>query len=186
MILQATALPGVCLLQPKVFVDARGEFFENFNSERFASLGLPAQFAQGNVSRSLRGVIRGLHYQHPEAQGKLVYVLSGAVFDVAVDIRRGSPTYGQWFGCELSAENQSMLYIPPGFAHGFQALSGEALFCYLCTTVYRPAFDSALRFDDPALAIAWPLQSGELSPKDAAAPLLAQVADARLPVFGEA
>jgi dTDP-4-dehydrorhamnose 3,5-epimerase len=173
-----STLAGVKLIEPKVFADARGSFFESFNSERFAELGLPDCFTQANVSVSKQGVIRGLHFQNPEAQGKLVYVLHGAVFDVAVDIRLGSPTFGKWFGCELSRDNALMMYIPEGFAHGFQALSESASFCYLCTRVYRAAHDRAIRFNDPQLGVQWPLPAGELSPKDLAAPLLSDLTEA--------
>lgn len=177
----ATALPEVLLIEPQVFGDARGFFLESWNEERFnAAVGQPVHFVQDNHSRSARGVLRGLHYQrHPHAQGKLVRCVSGAVFDVAVDLRRASPAFGRWVGVELSAENQRQLWIPPGFGHGFLVLSETADFLYKTSGRYAPDCEGAVRWDDPALGIDWPLQglSPTLSGKDLAAPLLA---DARV------
>ena len=175
-----TPLPGVLLIAPKVFGDDRGFFVETWQAERYAEIGLPP-FVQDNLSRSARGVLRGLHFQEPEAQGKLVQVLEGEVFDVAVDIRRGSPTFGQWHGVTLSAQNKHQFYVPAGFAHGFMVTSEHALFAYKCTALYRPQFDHSLRWDDPAIGITWPGETPALSGKDAAAPLLAEIPEAELP-----
>jgi dTDP-4-dehydrorhamnose 3,5-epimerase len=170
-----TALPGVMLIEPKVFGDDRGFFLESWNAAAFAAAGLDLTFVQDNHSRSARGVLRGLHYQLGTPQGKLVRVTSGAVFDVAVDIRRSSPHFGQWVGYELSDANKRMLYVPPGFAHGFLVLSDTADFLYKCTTLYNPPTDRGIRFDDPAIGIAWPDVgiAPMLSGKDAVAPMLA-------------
>jgi dTDP-4-dehydrorhamnose 3,5-epimerase len=170
-----TALPGVMLIEPKVFGDDRGFFLESWNAAAFAAAGLDLTFVQDNHSRSARGVLRGLHYQLGTPQGKLVRVTSGAVFDVAVDIRRSSPHFGQWVGYELSDANKRMLYVPPGFAHGFLVLSETADFLYKCTTLYNPPTDRGIRFDDPAIGIAWPDVgiAPMLSGKDAIAPMLA-------------
>jgi dTDP-4-dehydrorhamnose 3,5-epimerase len=170
-----TALPGVMLIEPRVFGDARGFFLESWNAATFAAAGLDLAFVQDNHSRSARGVLRGLHYQLHEPQGKLVRVTQGAVFDVAVDIRRTSPHFGRWVGYELSAENHRMLYIPPGFAHGFLVVSDTADFLYKCTSLYHPASDRGIRWDDPGIGIAWPDAGAAplLSAKDAVAPLLA-------------
>ena len=153
------AIPDVLLIEPKVFGDARGFFFESFNQQAFAAAtGVDLPFVQDNHSRSGRGVLRGLHYQvAPKAQGKLVRVTSGAVFDVAVDIRRDSPTFGRWAGAVLSEENQQQLWIPPGLAHGFVVLTDTADFLYKTTDYYSPAHERAIRWDDPAIGIDWPL-----------------------------
>ena len=178
-----TRLPGCVVIEPRVFGDDRGSFFESFNLDRFAEHGLAPRFVQGNVSSSRRGVLRGLHYQWPNPQGKYVSVVEGEVWDVAVDIRRGSPTYGQWAAVVLSAENRRHFWIPEGFAHGFVALSERAVFTYLCTATYDAAADANIRWDDPQLAIDWPVTDPLLSPKDAAAPLLSAIEPARLPVY---
>ena len=179
-----TGLPGCVVIEPAVFGDERGYFYEGWNAARFGALGLPAAFVQHNVSRSRRGVLRGLHYQWPgNVQGKLVSVVEGEVWDVAVDIRRGSPTFGQWTAVVLSADNKRHFWIPEGFAHGFVVLSEEAVFTYLCTAPYDRDSDNSLRWDDPQLAIDWPLADVSLSPKDAAAPLLADMPAERLPVY---
>jgi len=168
-----TSLPGVLILEPKVFGDARGFFLESWNKQTFAKLGLEADFVQDNHSRSARGVLRGLHYQVNEPQGKLVRVVSGSVFDVAVDLRKSSPHFGRWVGYELSAENQRMMWIPPGFAHGFLVLSGSADFLYKTTTYYAPQWDRGIRWDDPQIGVAWPLEGTPvLSAKDQVQPLL--------------
>jgi dTDP-4-dehydrorhamnose 3,5-epimerase len=177
-------LPGCLVLEPQVFGDERGFFYESFNRDKLAAYGLQPTFVQGNVSSSARGVLRGLHYQWPQPQGKLVSVLEGEVWDVAVDIRRGSPTFGRWTAVVLSAENKRHFWIPEGFAHGFVTLSERALFTYLCTATYDRAADAGIRWDDPALAIDWPVSTPLLSDKDARAPLLGDVAEDRLPVFG--
>ena len=181
-----TKLPGCVVIEPAVFGDERGFFYEGWNAARFAEHALPTQFVQHNVSRSQRGVLRGLHYQWPHnAQGKLVSVLEGEVYDVAVDLRRGSRTFGEHAAAILSAENKRHFWVPEGFAHGFVVLSENATFTYLCTAPYDRASDNSLRWDDPQLAIDWPLAEVSLSPKDAAAPLLADVAADRLPVYTE-
>lgn len=168
-----TALPGVLLIEPRVFGDARGFFLESWNRKTFADLGLDLDFVQDNHSRSAKGVLRGLHYQLNEPQGKLVRVVSGAVFDVAVDLRKSSPHFGRWVGNELSAENQRMMWIPPGFAHGFLVLSDTADFLYKTTAYYAPQWDRGVRWDDPGIGVDWPLEdSPALSAKDAIQPLL--------------
>ena len=179
-----TGLPGCVVIEPAVFGDERGYFYEGWNAARFGALGLPTAFAQHNVSRSRRGVLRGLHYQWPDnVQGKLVSVLEGEVYDVAVDIRRGSPTFGRYAAAILSAGNKRHFWIPEGFAHGFVVLSEEAVFTYLCTAPYDRDSDNSLRWDDPQLAIDWPLVEVSLSGKDAVAPLLADMPAERLPLF---
>ena len=179
-----TELSGCVVIEPAVFGDERGYFYEGWNAARFTEHGLPTQFVQHNVSRSQRGVLRGLHYQWPgNVQGKLVSVLEGEVFDVAVDIRRGSPTFGQHAAALLSADNKRHFWIPEGFAHGFLVLSETATFTYLCTAPYDRTSDNSLRWDDPQLAIDWPLAEVSLSPKDAAAPLLAEIPAERLPIY---
>jgi dTDP-4-dehydrorhamnose 3,5-epimerase len=178
-----TGLPGCVVIEPAVFGDARGAFFESWNKQRYAEAGLDFEVVQHNVSISARGVLRGLHYQWPNPQGKLVSVLEGEVYDVAVDIRRGSPHYGRWTAVVLSADNRRQFWIPPGFAHGFAVTSERALFSYLCTAHYDRAADAVIRWDDPQLAIDWPLASPQLSDKDSKAPLLAEVAADRLPKF---
>ena len=157
-----TDLPGVVVVEPRVFGDDRGFFFESFNAEAFAAAGLPTHFVQDNHSRSQRGVLRGLHFQNPEPQGKLVRVTAGAVYDVAVDIRRSSPHFGRWTGVELTAANKRMLWVPEGFAHGFLCLEDGTDFLYKCTTVYRPQHEHSIRWDDPAIGIDWPL--GDITP----------------------
>lgn len=170
-----TAIPDVKLIEPRVFGDARGFFLETWNANAFAEAGLDLAFVQDNHSRSARGVLRGIHYQIGNPQGKLVRVLSGAVFDVAVDLRRGSSTFGRWVGYELSAENFRMLWIPPGFGHGFLTMTDRADFAYKCTEFYAPALERSIRWSDPTLAIDWPEQMlpPTLSAKDAEAPLFA-------------
>lgn len=165
-----TGIPGLTVLEPRVFGDARGFFFESFNQKKFAELtGASETFVQDNHSRSARNVLRGLHYQIKQPQGKLVRVVAGEVFDVAVDIRRSSPTFGKWFGVHLSAENKKMLWIPAGFAHGFIVLSESAEFLYKTTDYWAPEHERCIIWNDPELGIDWPLQ-GEplLSAKDAA------------------
>lgn len=179
----STTLPGVMLIEPKVFGDDRGFFFESFNQRVFMeNTGLAPTFVQDNHSRSARNVLRGLHYQIKQPQGKLVRVTSGEVFDVAVDIRRGSPTFGRWFGHVLSAENKKQLWIPPDFAHGFLVLSDFAEFLYKTTDYWAPEHERCIRWDDPTLAIDWPLEFGQpiLSAKDASGMPLS---DAPLPEF---
>jgi dTDP-4-dehydrorhamnose 3,5-epimerase len=172
MKIEETPLPGVLVIEPRAFGDARGVFFESFHAERYAAAGIAGPFVQDNVSRSTRGTLRGLHFQEPKSQGKLVFVTRGSVFDVAVDVRQGSPHFGKWFGTELSDENHRQLWVPPGFAHGFCVTSEIADFAYKCTDYYAPDCERSIRWDDPDLAIAWPIREPNLSPKDAAAPLL--------------
>jgi dTDP-4-dehydrorhamnose 3,5-epimerase len=167
-----TRLAGVLILEPRVFRDDRGHFLESWNSARYAEHGIPERFVQDNLSVSRRGVLRGLHFQYPSPQGKLVSAVQGAVFDVAVDLRKGSPTFGEWVGVELSQENHRQMWIPEGFAHGFQVTSESALFTYKCTEYYAPEHEGSLRWNDPDLAIEWPIPEPVLSSKDADAPLL--------------
>ena len=172
-----TELPGVVLLQPQLFNDTRGYFMEVYRQEAFKSLGLPCQFVQENQSGSGKGILRGLHYQIQQAHGKLVRVLVGEVFDVAVDIRRSSPTFKQWVGANLSADNKQQLWIPPGFAHGFYVLSDWAEVTYKVTTYYAPQWNRSIRWDDQDLGINWPISLGEqpiLSASDANAPNLTE------------
>jgi len=178
-----TALPGCVVIEPTVFGDERGAFFESWNAERFAEHALPTHFVQSNISTSNQGVLRGLHYQWPRPQGKLVSVLEGEIYDVAVDIRQGSPTFGRAQAVILSADNHRQFWIPEGFAHGFAVLSDRAIFHYLCTNIYVREHDAAIRWNDAALAIDWPVAAPVLSGKDAAAPLLADIAPERLPVY---
>jgi dTDP-4-dehydrorhamnose 3,5-epimerase len=178
-----TSLPGCVVIEPKAFGDERGFFFEAWNAQRYAEHGLLACFVQSNVSSSVRGVLRGLHYQWPNPQGKLVSVLEGEVYDVAVDIRRSSPTFGHWTAVILSAENKRQFWIPEGFAHGFAVLSERAIFSYLCTAQYDKASDAGVRWDDAAIGIDWPIDSPLLSEKDGKAPFLADVPEDRLPIY---
>jgi dTDP-4-dehydrorhamnose 3,5-epimerase len=181
MNLVETKLPGVLIIEPKVFGDARGYFMETFNRMRYESLGLPGHFVQDNVSSSRRGVLRGLHFQNPYPQGKLVYVLDGEVFDVAVDIRLGSPTFGEWVGVTLSGENKRQFYVPPGYAHGFCVTSESAIFAYKCTELYHPEADRVVLWNDPEIGIEWPVSQPLISEKDARAPRLAEIAAIQLP-----
>lgn len=178
-----TAIPGLLIIEPRVFGDDRGFFMETFHARKYAEAGIPGPFVQDNFSRSTRGTLRGLHFQEPNAQGKLVQVLAGAVYDVTVDVRRGSPTFGKWVGVELSAQNKRQLWVPPGFAHGFCVLSDSADFHYKCTALYAPETERGIAWNDPDLAIAWPLSGPPLlSAKDAAAPRLKDAPV--LPTFG--
>jgi dTDP-4-dehydrorhamnose 3,5-epimerase len=169
-----TAIPDVLLLSPRVFADDRGAFFESFNARAFAAaVGREIAFVQDNQSTSRRHVLRGLHYQEPHPQGKLVRALAGAIFDVAADIRPASPTFGSWVGVELTAENRRQLWVPEGLAHGFLVLSESAEVLYKTTDFYAPGCEKCIRWDDPTLGIRWPLASPPvLSPRDAAAPTL--------------
>lgn len=175
MQLQPTRLPEVLLITPRVFGDARGYFFESWHAQKLQQAGISAPFVQDNHSHSLRHTLRGLHYQRQHPQGKLVRVTRGEVFDVAVDLRRSSPRFGQWAGALLSEANHAMLWIPPGFAHGYLALSEEVDFLYKCTEFYLPEDERAIRWDDAAIGVSWPLPEGStpiVSARDAAAPLL--------------
>ncbi len=183
MTVRETDLPGVIVLEPPRYRDERGYFMEVWQQTRYAEAGLPERFVQDNISYSERGVLRGLHLQHPQPQGKLVSVLAGAVFDVAVDVRRGSPTFGQWTGVALSRDNGHQIYVPEGFAHGFAVQSGRALVHYKCTDFYAPDCERSLHWNDPDLAIDWPVAAPVVSDKDEAAPTLAQIDPEALPVY---
>ncbi len=178
-----TDLPDVLIVEPRVYEDERGYFLETFQAHRYAQAGIPGPFVQDNLSFSRQGVLRGLHYQHPHAQGKLVWVLQGEVFDVAVDIRKGSPTFGRWVSVWLSAENRRQVWIPPGFAHGFCVVSETALFTYKCTDYYAPEAEGTVRWDDPDLGIAWPVSKPIVSPKDARGLRLKEIPAERLPPY---
>jgi dTDP-4-dehydrorhamnose 3,5-epimerase len=182
----ATALPEVVLIEPKVFGDDRGFFFESFHAPRYADAGIKGSFIQDNISYSKRHVLRGLHMQNPNPQGKLVFVLEGEVTDVAVDVRPGSPTFGRWVAAVLSSDNRRQIWVPEGFAHGFCVTSEAALVCYKCTDVYNQAAEMSLLWSDPAVGIAWPTQAPILSAKDAAAPCLAAIDPARLVPYAAA
>ena len=179
-----TPLPGVLVIEPEVHGDARGRFAELWLAERYAAAGIPGPFVQDNVATSARGVLRGLHFQHPMGQGKLVTVLAGEVYDVAVDIRRGSPNFGHWTGTTLSGDTLRQLWIPPGFAHGYCVTSERAVFGYKCTTPYAPAHERGVRWDDPGLGIPWPVPAPVVSAKDRAWPRLAEIPVERLPAHG--
>lgn len=176
-----TPLPGVLLIEPKVFEDSRGFFLETFNAERYAKHGIPTAFVQDNWSRSARGTLRGLHFQTPNPQGKLVWCSKGVVFDVAVDVRKGSPTFGQWYGVELSEANKRQLWVPPDYAHGFCVVSESADFCYKCTSGYSPADEAAVAWNDADIGIQWPIVDPMLSKKDAVAVRLKDAQ--RLPLY---
>ncbi len=182
MQIQQTDLPGVVIIEPKVFGDERGFFMETWNQQRYAPITGEC-FVQDNLSFSRKGVLRGLHFQSINPQGKLVYVLQGEVFDVAVDIRVGSPTFGQWTSVILSAENKKQFFVPAGFAHGFCVTSETAMFAYKCTDVYNPAGEGSVIWNDPDLNIPWPVQDPELSAKDALGKKLADFATDSLPHF---
>jgi dTDP-4-dehydrorhamnose 3,5-epimerase len=180
MQVEPTALPGVLVIDPKYIGDDRGFFMEVWRAEEYAELGIPAAFVQDNIAFSQRGVLRGMHFQNPNPQGKLVAVPHGEVFDVVVDVRVGSPTFGEWQGFTLSAQNHRQLWIPPGFAHGYQVVSATALFTYKCTAYYDPTGELSLAWNDPELAIAWPLADPIVSTKDSAAPPLSALPPERL------
>ncbi|RKH66264.1 dTDP-4-dehydrorhamnose 3,5-epimerase [Corallococcus llansteffanensis] len=181
MKVRPTELPEVLLLEPRVFGDSRGFFVETFHAQRYAEAGIPGTFVQDNLSRSVKGTLRGLHFQEPNGQGKLVQVLAGSVWDVVVDVRKGSPTFGRWMGAELSSGNKWQLWIPPGFAHGFCVLSDSADFFYKCTALYSPESERSVLWNDPDLAIPWPVREPLLSEKDKRAPRLKDAPV--LPVF---
>jgi dTDP-4-dehydrorhamnose 3,5-epimerase len=180
--LAESPLPGVRIVEPLVHRDERGFFLEVFHAQKFAEQGLDVVFVQDNHSSSRRGTLRGLHLQLPRAQGKLVRCVEGAVFDVAVDVRRGSPTFARWFGIELTAENFRQLWVPPDFAHGFCVLSDSAQVEYKCTDLYDPGAELTVAWDDPEIGIGWPVERPSLSAKDAAAPRLRDLAS-RLPEY---
>lgn len=177
-----TKIEGLLLIEPKVFRDPRGMFVETYHAQRYADVGIPGPFVQDNYSQSTKGTLRGLHFQEPRAQGKLVMVVEGSVYDVAVDIRKGSPTFGQWVAVELSADNRRQVYIPPGCAHGFCVTSKTAAFMYKCTEFYSPADERGIIWNDPALSIPWPTKDPMLSAKDRALRTLAEM-DAQLPTY---
>jgi len=178
-----TDLPGVLIVEPQVFGDERGFFMETWNGRRYEDAGLPGRFVQDNLSFSAHGVLRGLHFQNPQPQGKLVSVLRGEVFDVAVDIRVGSPTFGWWTGTTLSAENKRQFYVPPDFAHGFVVTSEAALFFYKCTNYYAPSSERVVLWNDPGIGIEWPVERPTLSDRDRAAPPLREVPEGSLPRY---
>lgn len=179
------SFPDVVLVEPRVFRDERGHFLEIFQARRYAEQGMPSAFVQDNVSYSLQGVIRGLHYQLRFPQGKLVMPLMGEIWDVVVDIRRGSPTFGKWLSLTLTAAHCQQLYVPPGFAHGFAVVSDEATVLYKCTDFYHPEDEQGLIWNDPDLAIPWPAETPVLSPKDRQYPRLRDKAPGELPVYQE-
>lgn len=183
MNVQQTELPGLVLIEPKVFGDARGYFLETWAAERYAKRVVDVGFVQDNLSRSRSGILRGLHLQHPHGQGKLVYVVVGEVFDVAVDVRRGSTTFGRFFSTRLSEHNKRQLFIPPGFAHGFCVTSDEAVFVYKCTDAYHPEAEVTIAYDDPDIGIPWPIAAPTISDKDRAGLRLCDVPQERLPRF---
>ncbi|KJS31066.1 MAG: dTDP-4-dehydrorhamnose 3,5-epimerase [Desulfatitalea sp. BRH_c12] len=178
-----TQLKDVLIIEPQVFGDQRGYFLETYQSRRYADAGIGLPFVQDNISFSQQGTLRGLHYQYPNGQAKMVQVLQGEIFDVAVDIRRGSPTFGQSVGVALCGASHQQLYIPPGFAHGFCVISPSALFMYKCSDYYAPQHEGGLRWNDPDLRIAWPVREPILSERDRHWPRLADIAADRLPPY---
>ncbi len=185
MNVKETKLPGVLIVEPDVFGDERGFFLETWSTTRYEEAGIPGPFVQDNISFSTKGILRGLHFQHPQSQGKLVQILSGEVVDVAVDIRAGSPTFGQSVSEALSGTNHRQMYIPPGFAHGYCVTSETALFSYKCTDFYSPATEGGIIWNDPDLGIDWPTDEPILSAKDSDYPRLKDIPLDRLPPFGE-
>jgi dTDP-4-dehydrorhamnose 3,5-epimerase len=186
MLVKTTELPGTLTIQPKVFGDPRGYFLESYQYRRYLDAGIAEVFVQDNISSSIHGVLRGLHLQHPYGQGKLVSVIEGEVYDVAVDVRVGSPTFGRWTGVKLTGELKNQFWIPAGFAHGFQVLSEKATFFYKCTEVYRPDCEITIRWDDPRIGIDWPIRTPKLSNRDAKGTLLKDVPLDLLPRYPEA
>ncbi len=185
MRVEPAPLKGVLVVRPDVFRDDRGLFMELYREERYAPQGIDARFVQDNLSRSIRGTLRGLHFQHPSPQAKLIQAIQGEVFDVCVDIRLGSPTFRRWFGMRLSAQDPCQLFVPEGFAHGFCALTEEALVLYKCSDVYAPDCDAGILWSDPDLGIDWPVDDPLLSPKDRDLPRLRDVPAGQLPVYAE-
>jgi dTDP-4-dehydrorhamnose 3,5-epimerase len=183
MLVSETELPGLFIIEPKVFGDARGFFLETWSRARYGASGMDLDFVQDNLSKSKQGTLRGLHLQHPHGQGKLVYVVTGEVFDVAVDVRVGSPTFGRWYGTVLSETNKRQMFVPAGYAHGFCVTSPEAIFAYKCTEVYRPEAELTIAYNDPTIGIAWPVSAPTLSQKDTAGLRLAEIDRERLPRF---
>jgi dTDP-4-dehydrorhamnose 3,5-epimerase len=185
MKLLKTPLEGLVILEPHAYEDNRGYFMETYQMARYRDLGIEVPFVQDNVSYSRKGTLRGLHYQHPQAQDKLVQAITGEIFDVAVDIRRGSPTYGQWSSSLLSEKNHRQLFVPGGFAHGFCVLSETAYVLYKCSNYYSPETEGGILWCDPDLGIQWPVQDPLVSPKDTAHPRLQQLSQDRLPSFND-
>lgn len=183
MNVKETKLPGVLILEPKVFSDDRGYFIETWNIKRYEQAGIPGPFVQDNISFSQKGILRGLHFQYPQSQGKLIQVLSGEVLDIIVDIRVGSPSYGQWIGEILSESNHRQLYVPLGFAHGYCVTSETAHFSYKCTDFYNPATEHGIIWNDPDIGIEWPTAEPVLSAKDKAYPRLRDLKPENLPQF---
>lgn len=184
MKIEKTTIPGLLVFDPVVHGDERGWFAETWQAQRYAEAGVALPFVQDNMASSGKGILRGLHVQNPHAQGKLVQVVAGEVFDVAVDIRQGSPTFGKWEGVMLSAVNHRQFWVPPGFAHGYLVTSEQAVFSYKCTDLYHPETELSVRWDDPDIGIHWPLEGKpQLSPKDENAPFLKDVPADRLPVY---
>ncbi|MBN1764765.1 MAG: dTDP-4-dehydrorhamnose 3,5-epimerase [Sedimentisphaerales bacterium] len=181
--IQSTDLPGVLVIKPQVFGDKRGFFLETFNQKTYAEAGLERVFIQDNLSHSCRGVIRGLHYQLNHPQGKLVFVVKGEIFDVAVDIRKGSPSFGQWTGVHLSENNHKQIFVPEGFAHGFCVLSDEADVIYKCTDLYTPGDDYGILWSDEHINVDWPVQNPVVSEKDQKNPCLSELAEDKLPIY---
>lgn len=179
----ASSLPGVCVVEPDVFGDHRGFFMESYQKQRYMDNGIDTIFVQDNISFSVRNTLRGLHYQYPRGQAKLVQVLQGEIFDVAVDIRKGSPTWGQWYGVTLSSDNKRQMFIPDGYAHGFCVTSETALFAYKCSDYYLPEDEGGVRWDDPHIGIQWPVVSPILSDRDKHYSGLDNIPAERLPVY---
>jgi len=183
MLVSETELPGLLIIEPKVFGDERGFFLETWSRSRYGASGMDFDFVQDNLSKSKQGTLRGLHLQHPHGQGKLVYVITGEVFDVAVDVRVGSPTFGRWYGTVLSETNKRQMFVPAGYAHGFCVTSPEAVFAYKCTEAYRPEAELTIAYNDPTIGVAWPIEAPTLSKKDTAGLRLAELDRERLPRF---
>jgi dTDP-4-dehydrorhamnose 3,5-epimerase len=183
MVITETEIPGLKVIKPKVFGDSRGFFLETYSERRYHEAGIPAKFVQDNLSFSARGILRGLHFQNPGAQGKLVTVVQGEVFDVAVDVRQGSPTFGKWFGIYLNEDNKEQFWIPAGFAHGFVVTSETALFSYKCDAYYNPQTEFSLLWNDPDIGIAWPCETPQLSAKDEKGRRLRDFQQDELPTF---
>lgn len=183
MKITATAIKEVLLVEPQLFGDRRGYFLETYHQHRYTAAGIDEIFVQDNISFSQQGILRGLHFQHPRGQAKLLQVLDGEIFDVAVDVRRGSPTFGRWVGITLSAREPRQLFIPKGFAHGFCVLSATALFSYKCSDIYTPQHENGLRWNDPDLAIDWPVKNPVLSDRDQAFPALKDIRPELLPAY---
>jgi dTDP-4-dehydrorhamnose 3,5-epimerase len=186
MRVSSTRLPEVLLIEPRLHADQRGFFVETYSHRRYAEAGVTATFVQDNLSRSMGRTLRGLHLQHPHGQGKLVSVVQGEVFDVAVDVRLGSPTFGQWIGARLTGDDHRQVFVPPGFAHGFCVTSETAVFAYKCTDDYHPEAELGVAWDDPELAISWPVADPIVSARDGAWPRLRDIPPERLPPYAGA